>query len=149
MSNAADGWPGAWVDGAVNILRTFAQNGAPSRRAAGWKGRWWSTWGPCDLVPMGDKVVTGVPAWVNPFLDSAEIELTSRDTGRVCARQRLCQSRRARAACPDRKWPYSGNMDRWRPPGIGAELDFRAGATLWRESGQASKAAPSKMKGPK
>ncbi len=83
MSNAADGWPGAWVDGAVNILRTFAQNGAPSRRAAGWKGRWWLAWGPCDLVPMGDKVVTGVPAWVNPFLDSTEIELTSRDTGRV------------------------------------------------------------------
>jgi CubicO group peptidase (beta-lactamase class C family) len=83
MSNAADGWPAFWIDGAVNILRTFAQNGAPSRRAAGWQGRWWSAWGPCDLVPMGDKVVVGLPGLANPFLDAAEIRLAGRDRGVV------------------------------------------------------------------
>jgi CubicO group peptidase (beta-lactamase class C family) len=83
MSNSNDGWAGLWVDGAVNILRTFAQNGAPGRRTAGWKGRWWSAGGALDLVPMGDKVMVGAPGMINPFLDTSEIHLTGRDSGRV------------------------------------------------------------------
>lgn len=83
MCNAADGWSGFWVDNAVNILRTFATNGPPSRRVAGWTGRWWSSWGAFDLVPMGNKVVIGVPGMGHPFLDTSEIEVTGRDSGRV------------------------------------------------------------------
>lgn len=83
MSNAADGWAAFWVDNAVNILRTFATNGPPTRRVAGWNGRWWSAWGPVDLVPMGSKVVTAGPGMGNPFLDTSEIEVTGRDRGRI------------------------------------------------------------------
>lgn len=84
LSNASDGWAGFWVDGAINILRTFAARGPASRRVAGWKGRWWSAWGAFDLVPMGDKVLSALPAMGNhPFLDAGEIEVTGRDTGRI------------------------------------------------------------------
>lgn len=83
MCNAADGWSGFWVDNAVNILRTFATNGPPSRRVGGWKSRWWGSWGAFDLVPMGNKVLVGMPGMGHPFLDTSEIEVTGRDSGRI------------------------------------------------------------------
>ncbi|MBV8188670.1 MAG: beta-lactamase family protein [Alphaproteobacteria bacterium] len=84
FSNAADGWAGFWADGAINILRTFAQNGPPSRRVGDWTGRWWSAWGAVDFAPMGNKVLVGAPVMGNhPFLDASEIEITGRDQGRI------------------------------------------------------------------
>lgn len=83
MSNSGDGWPALWVDSAINILRTFATNGAASRRVRDWSGRWWSAWGPADLVPMGDKVMLGLPGLLNPFLDAAELKVTGRDDAQV------------------------------------------------------------------
>ena len=84
FSNAADGWAGFWMDGAINVLRTFAQNGPASRRVSDWTGRWWSAWGPLDLVPMGNKVLAGAPFVGNhPFLDASEIDVTGRDQARI------------------------------------------------------------------
>ena len=84
MSNAADGWAGFWLDGAINILRTFATGGPPSRRVAGWVGRWWGTGGAVDLVPMGNKVMVAGPYMANhPFLEASEIEVSGRDSGRI------------------------------------------------------------------
>jgi CubicO group peptidase (beta-lactamase class C family) len=83
LTNATDGWAGFWVDGILHILRTFAARGAPSRRVRDWRGRWWSSWGALDLVPMGDRVLTGNPYLGNPFMDASEIELTGRDRGRI------------------------------------------------------------------
>ncbi len=84
MSNSADGWAGFWLEGAVNILRTFATRGTPARGGGGWTGRWWTAWGPLDLVPMGRKVIVGWPGLGNhPFLDASEIEVTGRDKGRI------------------------------------------------------------------
>jgi hypothetical protein len=48
-----------------------------------WSGRWWSSWGATDLVPIGDLVVVGNPQMANPFMDATEIEVTGRDTGRM------------------------------------------------------------------
>ncbi len=83
LTNAGDGWSGFWYESVVNILATFARHGAPSARVRSWAGRWWSPWGATDLVPMGDKVVAGMPGMINPFMDSSEITLTGRDTGRI------------------------------------------------------------------
>jgi CubicO group peptidase (beta-lactamase class C family) len=83
LTNAADGLAHPWFEGTVNILRRFAENGPPSRRAADWRGRWWSLWGTLDLVPMGDKVVAATPSLMDPFMDASEIALTGRDAGRV------------------------------------------------------------------
>jgi CubicO group peptidase (beta-lactamase class C family) len=84
FSNSADGWAGFWLDGAINVLRTFARHGPPSRRVGDWTGRWWSAWGALDLVPMGNKVLAGAPFMGNhPFLDASEIEVTGRDQGRI------------------------------------------------------------------
>jgi CubicO group peptidase (beta-lactamase class C family) len=84
MSNAADGWAGFWLDGTVNILRTFATNGPPSRRVAGWTDRWWSAGGAVDLVPMGNKVMLAGPFMANhPFLDATEVKVLGRDKGRI------------------------------------------------------------------
>lgn len=83
LTNAIDGWAGFWNHGAIHILRTFATHGAPQRRVSDWGGRWWSSWGPADLVPMGNIVMVGNPFAFMPFLDGSEIEVTGRDTGRI------------------------------------------------------------------
>ena len=83
LTNSADGWSGFWLDGAMHILRAFRARGAPSRRVRDWAGRWWSTWGAADLVPIGNLVIVANPHAFNPFMDTMEIEVTNRDTGRI------------------------------------------------------------------
>ncbi|UYN93598.1 MAG: beta-lactamase family protein [Enhydrobacter sp.] len=84
-ANASDGWAHPWMEGLLSIFRTFATNGPPSRRVAGWRGRWWTMYGGLDLVPMGNKIVVGSPyAWL-PFADTTEFDLTGRDKGRIIA----------------------------------------------------------------
>ena len=83
LTNANDGWAGVWLDGAMHILRAFASRGAPKRRVRDWTGRWWSTWGAIDLVPVGKLVIATNPHLLNPFVDATEIEVTGRDTGRI------------------------------------------------------------------
>jgi len=48
-----------------------------------WTGRWWTSSGAVDLVPMGNRVLLGGPGMGNPFMDATEIEITGRDTGRI------------------------------------------------------------------
>lgn len=74
LSNAADGASHAWIDGALHILRAYAEHGAPTPRTAAWRGRWWSLWGAIDLLPMGDKVRVANPTLANPLQDAVEIE---------------------------------------------------------------------------
>ena len=83
LTNSSDGLAHFWLDGTVQILRAFRDNGAPSRRVRDWKGRWWTSWGALDLVPMGNKVVMAGPGFFNPFLDASEIAVTSRNAGRI------------------------------------------------------------------
>jgi hypothetical protein len=64
-------------------MNAFAVNGAPAPAVADWTGRWWSHWGPVDLVPMGDKVVAAVPAALTPLADASEISVTDRLVGRI------------------------------------------------------------------
>jgi hypothetical protein len=67
----------------VQILRAFAQNGAPSRKLAPWTGRWWTLWNPIDLVPMGDKVLVARPDLFNPFLDASEVAVREKGMGQI------------------------------------------------------------------
>jgi CubicO group peptidase (beta-lactamase class C family) len=83
LTNAANGWAGAWVEGAIHILRNFAQRGAPARRVRDWTGRWWGMGGPADLVAMGATVLLADPQAWNPFLNASEIAVTGRDKGRI------------------------------------------------------------------
>ncbi|HXP77776.1 MAG TPA: serine hydrolase domain-containing protein [Stellaceae bacterium] len=83
LTNSADGLAHPWLDGVVHILRCFAKHGAPPRKLADWRGRWWSLWGAVDLVPTGNKVFVTTPAFLNPFLDASELEVTGRDRGRI------------------------------------------------------------------
>jgi hypothetical protein len=83
LTNANDGWAGFWLDGVVHILRTFATRGAPARRVRDWAGRWWSSSGALDLVPVGNLVLGANPHAGNPFLDASEVEVTGRDRGRI------------------------------------------------------------------
>jgi CubicO group peptidase (beta-lactamase class C family) len=83
LSNASDGLAWFWLDGALHILRAFADRGAPSRRVRDWTGRWWTASGAADLVPMGNRVLVGSPVMGNPFFDATEIEVTGRDSGRI------------------------------------------------------------------
>lgn len=73
LTNAADGPAQLWVDGAMHLLQGFARFGAPTRRSAPWTGRWWSLWGPFDLLPVRDRVLVANPALANPLLDASEI----------------------------------------------------------------------------
>jgi hypothetical protein len=85
LTNAIDGWADIWVDGAIHILRAYAENGAPKREVRDWRGRWWTLWGAYDLLPMGNKVIVAGPASLNPPLGAAEIEMTGPDTGRLAS----------------------------------------------------------------
>ncbi len=82
LTNAVDGWAGFWQEGVIQILRTFADRGAPSGPARDWGGRWWSSWGAVDLVPLGGRVLLGVPA-MKPFMQATELTVTSRTKGHI------------------------------------------------------------------
>ena len=75
MTNAADGLSHVWLDAALHILRTAITRGAPSRKLAAWTGRWWSLWGPVDLMPVHGRVLVANPSLANPMLDASEIEV--------------------------------------------------------------------------
>ena len=83
LTNAIDGWAGAWVDGVIHILQAYARKGAVSGRARNWSGRWWTLWGAVDLLGMGDRVVVATPGLPNPLMDATEIEITGANTGRI------------------------------------------------------------------
>jgi CubicO group peptidase (beta-lactamase class C family) len=83
VTNANDGLANQWIDGALHIMNAFALNGAPEPAVADWTGRWWSHWGPLDLVPMGDKVVAAAPGTLTPLADASEISVAGRIVGRV------------------------------------------------------------------
>lgn len=110
LTNAADGLSHAWVDGALHILRAYQRDGAPSRRTAAWSGRWWSLWGPVDLLPMSDKVLVANPSLANPVQHVAELVVSSPTQGRVA---------------------LAGSFDRHGEP-VRLERDARGKATaLW------------------
>jgi D-alanyl-D-alanine carboxypeptidase len=79
LTNANDGQAYNWVDGMLHILRAYALRGAPTRRLAGWDGRWWSLWGAVDLLAMGDRVMVTNPSQPNPLLDASEVEVARRN----------------------------------------------------------------------
>lgn len=83
LTNAVDGWAWYLLDGAMHILRVFSARGVASPKLADWTGRWWSTWGAVDLVPMGDVVIAANPLMGNPFLDASELKVTGKDKGRI------------------------------------------------------------------
>jgi D-alanyl-D-alanine carboxypeptidase len=82
LTNALDGLAWLWVDGISSILATFRNFGAPAKRLAAWRGRWWSLYGCADLVPAGNVVLQVAPAMHPPF-DAAttELEITGKDRG--------------------------------------------------------------------
>ena len=83
VTNGADRLANLWADGAVQIMRTFAERGAPGRAAADWAGRWWHLWSAVDLVPVGDAVLVAQPGLTNPFLDASEIAIDGPDRGTI------------------------------------------------------------------
>jgi hypothetical protein len=74
---------GFWGDGMIHVLRAFANRGAPSRRVRDWGGRWWTTWGALDFLPMGNIVMVANPHAFNPLMEASEIEISGRDKGRI------------------------------------------------------------------
>ena len=83
LTNATDGLAGFWGDGMIHVLHAFANRGAASRRVRDWGGRWWTTWGAVDFLPMGNIVMVANPHTFNPLLEASEIEITGRDKGRI------------------------------------------------------------------
>jgi len=80
LCNAIDGLAWLWVDGISSILGAFRQHGAPAKRMASWRSRWWSVWGCTDLVPIGNIVMQIAPV-MNPPFDGANTEfaITGKD----------------------------------------------------------------------
>jgi CubicO group peptidase (beta-lactamase class C family) len=85
LGNSLDGWAGIWTDGIMHVLQAYARNGPPARKVKDWNGRWWTLWGAIDLLPMGNKVMTAGPGFLNPLFDASELEITGRNTGRIAA----------------------------------------------------------------
>jgi CubicO group peptidase (beta-lactamase class C family) len=83
LTNAIDGWAGFWMDGVFSILRSFEKSGAPEPRVRDWTGRWTSIWRAIDLVPMGNKVVLGMPSALFPFGNAGELRVGKRDVAQI------------------------------------------------------------------
>jgi CubicO group peptidase (beta-lactamase class C family) len=83
LTNALDGWAGAWLEGVVHILQRFARHGAPKGAARAWTGRWWSLWAAIDLEPMGDRVPDASPTMTTPILNASELAIAARTQGRI------------------------------------------------------------------
>ncbi|MFZ4286431.1 serine hydrolase domain-containing protein [Variovorax sp. HJSM1_2] len=82
LVHAQDGFPFDWVEGIASILAAFQQHGAPSKKLADWRGRWWNLWGASDLVPMGNIVCAIAPQMTVPFHAAiTEITVTGKDQG--------------------------------------------------------------------
>lgn len=83
LTNAIDGLAHPWLDGVIQIFRTFADYGAPTPATERWRKRLWTIWGAGDLVPVGGKVLMANPALFNPFFDAGEIVPDGDDQGRI------------------------------------------------------------------
>lgn len=83
LTNAADGLSTPWLDGVLHILQTFADAGAPTPELADWTGRWWSVWGPVDLVPVGGRVLVAMPNLPQPLEKATELTITGADSGAI------------------------------------------------------------------
>ena len=83
LTNAVDGLSHVWLDGALAILKRFSEEGAPGPALADWTGRWWSVWGPTDLVAIGEKVLLASPGLANPVLKVPELTVTGPDQARI------------------------------------------------------------------
>lgn len=82
-TNASDGLAEAWLDGSLQVLRACAAFGAPTRRTAAWKGRWWSLWGALDLLALKDRVLVCNPMLAAPLTNAPEIGAIKGDHGRI------------------------------------------------------------------
>jgi CubicO group peptidase (beta-lactamase class C family) len=83
LTNTIDGPAEIWMEGVMHILKRFEAEGAPSPATADWTGRWWSAWGPADLVPMGDKVLMSSPGLANPMATAAELAVDGPDAAHI------------------------------------------------------------------
>ena len=83
LTNAIDGLAHPWLDGVIQIFKTFAEHGAPTPATERWRKRLWTIWGAGDLVPVEGKVLMANPALFNPFLDAGEVVPDSEDQGRI------------------------------------------------------------------
>lgn len=83
LTNAIDGLAHPWLDGVIQILRTFAEHGGPTQATQCWRKRLWTIWGAGDLVPVDGKVLIANPALFDPFLDAGEIAPEAGDRGRI------------------------------------------------------------------
>jgi D-alanyl-D-alanine carboxypeptidase len=116
LTNAIDGPAQQWADGAIDILATFARHGAPKGSARRWTGRWWNTWGTCDLVPVGNRVLVARPSLTTPFYGATELTVRG-DVGRISQADgfgtfgepaRLVRDKRGRATA---LWLGGGQFD--------------------------------------
>jgi CubicO group peptidase (beta-lactamase class C family) len=83
LINGLDGVPEVWLDGVLQVLRSFHQRGAPTEAVRDWRGRFWTIWGATDLLPVGDRVLMATPAFGNPLMDSPEVAVTDAENGRI------------------------------------------------------------------
>jgi CubicO group peptidase (beta-lactamase class C family) len=83
LTNAVDGPAEVWMDGALQILKRFEADGAPTAKASDWRGRWWSSWGPTDLVAVGERVLLASPGLANPFFKVPEAAIDRPDQARI------------------------------------------------------------------
>ncbi|QIG97362.1 MULTISPECIES: serine hydrolase domain-containing protein [unclassified Bradyrhizobium] len=87
LTNAIDGLANVWFESVIHILKTIHDLGAPGPATADWRGRWWTLWGPMDLVPGKDKVLVATPGQLSPFFDATELRPTGIDEAVVAKAQ--------------------------------------------------------------
>ena len=79
LTNAVDGLSHQWLDGFPAILKPLLRGGRACWSFADWAGRWWSVWGPSDLLLIGEKVLDRGFGLANLVLRVGELTVTAAD----------------------------------------------------------------------
>jgi len=83
LTNAIDGYAAQWAEGIIDLFNVFSERGPALPHLQEWSGRWWSIWSAIDLVPVGDRLLVGDPAALQPLDAATEITVSDATSGVV------------------------------------------------------------------
>jgi len=93
LTNAIDGLANVWFESVIHILKTIHNLGAPGLETAHWRGRWWTLWGPLDLVPGKKQGVSYDAGPIVPILGCDRTKPVRNRRGDRCISRGIRRSR--------------------------------------------------------
>ncbi|WP_420965988.1 serine hydrolase domain-containing protein [Bradyrhizobium sp. B120] len=125
LTNAIDGLANVWFESVIHVLTTIHGLGAPGPETAHWRGRWWTLWGPLDLLPGKDKVLVAASGQLSPFLDATELRPSGIDEAIVASAQAFGDCRLVRGPAGNIEGVSIGSKHLVTEDAIKSEVEHR------------------------